>query len=412
MPNKIIIIVLIIIVISGFLQANWILQHSGDNTLFDIDFPPGNIDIGYACGVNSFILKTINSGENWSQLINVESSGVFHAINFPNDQMTGYIACDEGNVQLTTDAGERWVLVNTGTRENLFGIHFVNNEVGFVVGAAGKVFVTHGAGLVWDEMSIPINHDLYEVYFINGEKGYVVGDSGTIAYTQDGGMNWEIQNSDVTTHLRGVYFIDQENGWVVGEAKTCLKTTDGGQHWEPVDIPLPTNTFLYSVIFPVDMSTGFVCGSMGRIAKTTDAGNSWETDTNLIYDFYRIEFPRNNITGWVCGMSEVIYKNTEGGWIEEVNHNRTAEQRLISCVPNPFRSSTCIRLLCPIQNKVPLKLFDRSGSLVRNLTLNKNGTVNWDGRNESNLRVKFGIYFLKVVSDDNITQPIKLVLLD
>jgi photosystem II stability/assembly factor-like uncharacterized protein len=406
----------------GYLQADWVQQHSGTNNLYCIDFPPNNVTTGYACGANSFILRTTDGGINWDSLQHREPSGNFNAINFPVDEMTGFIACDSGNIQKTTDGGDRWRKISTGTPENLNGIHFPNNlEIGYVVGMGGLVKKTGDGGEAWDDVSLRSRTNLYDVYFLTAETGFAVGDSGTIAYTTDRGGNWQILTSNVTTRLLGIYFRDENNGWVVGAAKTFLKTSDGGQNWEPINVPLPSNTDLYSVIFPVDSNTGFVCGTFGRIAKTTDGGNSWQTTTNLLYHLYRIEFPQDDQIGWVCGLSEAIYKTIDAGWIEEENSGRGAGENYFNCEPNPFRSTTVIRVPLSVCRYSPAKInfYDISGRVVRTFTLATdsgqrtavNGIV-WDGRNELNQRVKSGVYLLEASINGIPCQRLKLAVVD
>lgn len=411
MQNKAIVTGLLIISVSGFLFAGWVQKHSGTNTLYDIDFPPNNVTTGFACGANSFVLRTMDGGESWDQLTRIEPSGTFRAICFPVNESIGYIACDEGNVQITRDGGERWELINTGVRENLTGIFFIDTDCGYVAGARGIVFSTRSAGQSWDAMFVPTHIDLYGLYFLSFEKGYVVGDSGFIAFTRDGGQNWEVQNSRVTTRLYAIHMIDENFGWVVGANRTCLKTEDGGNSWEAVAITaLPATVEFRALIFPIDRETGFICGNQGRIARTTDSGNSWTT-FNLLYNLYGMDFPADNLIGWVCGQNEVIFKTDDGGAIEETNLSSEVKKNVLTVSPNPFRLNTKIRFANPKNIKDDLRIYDRAGSLVRTLTLNEKGSTNWDGRNELNQRITAGVYLLEYKTNTGSKEHFKLTVL-
>jgi photosystem II stability/assembly factor-like uncharacterized protein len=384
--------------------AQWVQQHIGTNDLFDLDFPPGNFSIGYACGANSFLLKTMD-GENWQPLSQVQPSGNFNAINFPIDEMTGYIACDSGNIEVTNDGGENWQIINTGIQNDLFGIRFRNNELGYAVGANGAVMKTRDQGHSWEDVSIRTTANLYDVAVISEERFFVVGDSGTIAYTMDGGASWQMKPSRVTTDLLAICFAGEQIGWVVGKQKTCLITYTNGERWDPQDVPVPSNTDLYSVIF-LDENYGYVCGTLGRIGKSINGGLAWET-YNLLYPFTRVEFPFNDQIGWVCGQNEVIYKTTNGGWMEEANLSQGAEEKVLTCTPNPFRTKTSIQLSSPLNNQAALKIYDASGKLVKTL-----GTTTWDGRNELNQRVIPGIYLLEYKTTNGIIEHQKLTVLE
>lgn len=69
------------------------------------------------------------------------------------------------------------------------------------------------------------------VHFVNGNMGWVVGGSGTILHTNDAGATWISQTSGITNWLFDVQFTDVNTGWVVGDYGTILHTTDGGVTW-------------------------------------------------------------------------------------------------------------------------------------------------------------------------------------
>jgi photosystem II stability/assembly factor-like uncharacterized protein len=408
--NKILFAGLFLLLTINFTQAVWDQQHLGTNLLYDIDFPPRNVTNGFACGANSWFLKTTDGGDSWEQVTRIDPSGNFNAIHFPLDDRGGYIACDSGNIQRTED-GDRWEKIYTGSNENLYGIHFPeSNNQGYVVGAAGAIKRTDDMGVHWEEHPYP-PYNFYDVYFVSRDEGWVVGDSGVILHTLDGGYNWERQTSNVSTSLFGVYFLSPINGWVVGASKTFLKTDDGGASWAPVDITLPANIDLYSVIFPENQTTGYVCGTLGKIAKTIDGGGSWET-YNLIYPFYNIEFPLDDQVGWVCGQSEVIYKTSDGGWIEESKNQLLPNENPLVGTPNPFRKNTTMKFSSPINHPSALKIYDRAGCLIRTLYLDPNGATKWDGKNEFNQRVSPGVYLLEFKTNHGSNQYLKLTVLE
>ena len=401
------------------IYAGWGLQHSGRNTLYDIDFPPGTDVAGFSCGAGSFLLKTTNHGASWDSVL-ILASGNFNAVNFPVDTTIGYIACDSGNIMRTTDGGGIWekIPVGFGLEFIYYGIHFPNNEdIGYIVGTGGAtsggiIAKTENAGDNWTVLLSWQPFDFYDVYFVNLNEGWAIGTNGNILHTSDGGLNWEPQNSGVTADLNDVYFRDALNGWIVGNAGICLSTTNGGQTWNTVSIPFAGIRF-YSVIFPVDLNTGYVCGRSGKIARTTDGGITWDTTSvDPPITLYGIEFPQNDSIGWVCGQDEAIFYTTDGGtWIEEKNLRQVVGEKVFSCAPNPLHSNTVIKFGKPLNVNATLKLYDAKGELVRTLALNNSGEVNWDGRNELNQRVKSGVYLVELIHN-GVTQRQKLIVLE
>ncbi len=391
MVNKILLSGLVLIAFFGLSQADWVQQHAGPNRLYDLDFPRGDIENGFACGENSFLLKTNDGGEHWEER-RANPSGNFNSIFFV-DAMNGFIACDSGNIQSSRDGGENWELINLGTTNNLNCVYFTSDpNIGYVVGMGGVVRKTNDGGMNWEEVLVPVTEDFYGVYFTDPARGYLVGTNGTILFTADGGMTWAIQNSNVTTRLWDVFMIDENKIWVVGDSNTCLRTTDGGQTWDPVTLPIPAGTDLYSITFP-DSNSGFICGIAGRILKTTDGGNTWELNATLFYHFYRIEFPRDNLIGWVCGLSEAIFYTNDAGEILEQPLNRTVKKDLITCSPNPFRTKTIIQSLQKNYNLTDIRVYDINGKLVKSFF--NCSSVIWDGRNEIGQRVPPGVYLLE-----------------
>ena len=52
---------------------------------------------------------------------------------------TGYACGDNGVLLLTTNSGETWSTVESGTTKNLYSIFFPTSTVGYAVGASGTV---------------------------------------------------------------------------------------------------------------------------------------------------------------------------------------------------------------------------------------------------------------------------------
>jgi hypothetical protein len=82
--------------------------------------------------------------------------------------------------------------------------------------------------------------NLYDIHFINKDSGWVAGDN-KVYKTEDAGINWIPYNSAVTdTRYYGVSFKNELDGWAVGKKKTSSTagrihyTKDGGLTWQVV----------------------------------------------------------------------------------------------------------------------------------------------------------------------------------
>lgn len=102
-------------------------------------------------------------------------------IHFPSES-TGYIAGYNGQILKTTDSGETWQKLNTGSSLHLLTVFFVNPEIGFV-GGVGR------------ENSLDEESGMGSPFF----------------KTTDGGITWE-RNYFKGFSFRDLYFFDEENG--------------------------------------------------------------------------------------------------------------------------------------------------------------------------------------------------------
>src|SRR4029453_3209285 len=109
-----------------------------------------------------------------------------------------------------------------------FGVHFVNSNIGTIVGDDGIILRTTDGGNNWDQQTSNTTDLLYAVHFSDENHGAAVGFlNGTIHRTTDGGQNWTPQTSGTINQLRAVWFADTNTGTVVGDLGTILRTTDG-----------------------------------------------------------------------------------------------------------------------------------------------------------------------------------------
>lgn len=121
----------------------------------------------------------------------------------------------------------------------------------------------------WSVQLSGTNADLYGIDFIDGDIGMAVGDSGVILRTYNGGLTWEKLNSGVTLRLNSVSYMDAANIIVVGDDALILKSQNGGDSWFAQYVEGITNADLWSV----DMSPsgkGIIAGQYMTLITTID----------------------------------------------------------------------------------------------------------------------------------------------
>jgi hypothetical protein len=131
----------------------------------------------------------------------------------------------------------------------------------------------------------------------------------------------------------------------------------------------------------------------------------------LIYD--------TGISSVVYGDQEIPFVRRAGFLLPEnpvtSDHPFTPQQQIaVAVFPNPFNPSVSIRINAPVGVALRVAVFDTAGRLVRSLGISKAVAapmeLRWDGTNQNGQQVSSGIYFLKVIADNNVRTK-KIVLL-
>ena len=273
---------------------------------------------------------------------------------------------------------QTWKMVNpVPTIDNLYAVHFLNENTGYVVGDYGIILKTIDGGNSWTtfcEKSSYSEAKLHDVYFYTKDTGYVAESDGIIFNTFDGGENWIKHNfkSDTIISPRyyyredpyfpyknySSYFFNQDSGYftstigIYKKAKSSLYTTivfpkfddtnigtyqnlnsmtfnnnigyavgdkgfllktTNGTDWSINWLGIAEN--LTSVYF-TGLDTGYVVSDSGKIRKTIDGGKNWTIQMTIKQAFHSIQFV-NSKTGYAVGDSGTIVKTTDSGtnWI-------------------------------------------------------------------------------------------------
>jgi photosystem II stability/assembly factor-like uncharacterized protein len=225
--------------------------------LSDPDFQPLSIDfiddqIGLVAGFNeddgSELFKTTDQGDTWMQVI----SDALHwaeplcQVEFFNDS-TGYIVGDMGydtscNILVSYDRGETWEIDTLPYKNDFNGIHFVDDQTGFLYGWK-KVCKTINGGQDWFKVTVNTEgyFDAISMSFPSPQTGYLINGSGDfydlIFKTLDGGDTWNSIASPTTSGINSINFFNDEEGVILGNNSIIFKTFTGGM----VDIPEAEN---------------------------------------------------------------------------------------------------------------------------------------------------------------------------
>jgi len=299
-----------------------------DEAVFAIQMVDG--ENGYLSGQDGLAMRTRDGGRTWEKL-NTRSSRYIFALSFP-DRLHGFMVGERGLVLSTTDGGESFLKrrlehifppelrdYSPGIEEpEYYGVTFVDDNQGWVVGEMGRIWTTVNSGKTWQEQQAALmpqwKHELatnedsrfldytlpsfFGVSFRDAHHGAACGIHGTIIQTSDGGKSWTFAHQadkpdgppdtvvpgwvprDATGRValparEPLFSIDlygRDSGLTTGLNGTALRVQGNGA-WGPIEgfptTPLP---LLQTRFF--DDKHGWIVG-FGTILYSEDGGKSW-----------------------------------------------------------------------------------------------------------------------------------------
>jgi len=219
-----------------------------NNQLWGIQFVDANT--GYVCGSSGLIMKTTNAGLNWFS----QSSGVMNAFSalYFTSPTTGYV-CGSPLVLKTTNGGNNWVNCNApfiNPFENFRKIKFTDANTGYYVSDIGRIGKTTDAGQNWSILPTGTTETLESIYFTMNDTAYVCGNAGSIIKSTNAGVSWRSQTSGLNEILTDVCFTNASTGYISTWSGRVLKTTNGGGTFSNVSFYVNEKSFMLNQNYP------------------------------------------------------------------------------------------------------------------------------------------------------------------
>jgi len=303
---------------------SWVRQDSDtDNTLLQLQFVSETE--GWACGVSGRIVHTTDKGKNWV----LQSSPVHRNLDkFYIENNRGWAVGGFATIIHTKDA-KKWESLGSNIpeeaggfvqgeisrqrhhRPHFYGVSFVNDKDGWVVGKMGTILHTRNEGLNWDWLIADTTTDFTDLVFLNQNEAWISGWNGTLVHTSDGGKTWNKLSGIIESNdLRDACFITPQNGWAVGESTTILHTNDGGKTWNQEFSPAIYE--LRNVEF-MNANEGWAVGEVGTIIHTANGGETWEYQVSgTSFQLEDIAFV-NPVRLWAIGWLGAMLHTADGG---------------------------------------------------------------------------------------------------
>lgn len=261
---------------------NWVFEEtpsvvSGTSaiTLNCVSIP--SLARAFAGGLHGFLFRRDNPG-GWTQASTNLSGETVTGLSSIGDSHVW--ACTEfGDILHSANGGLDWSRQTTpGVVSQLFGIDFVDSQVGFACGtdtsSKGIVLKTVNGGSTWTVVT-PAGMAVYamrSVDFQNALNGVVVGNQGTVYCTHDGGSSWVSPSGTGTSTLNRVAFAGTDHGWAVGAGGTVVRFDFSSDSWS---VQYSNTTMELLGVFALDANTGWAVGMGGHVIRTYNGGNNW-----------------------------------------------------------------------------------------------------------------------------------------
>ncbi len=244
----------------------------------------------YTPGVpwRSVVLSTTNGGDTWSA-VNFNSDWIFNGISYPI-ATTAYVVGLRRVWDPDTDTylaraavlkrESGWTSSVSNTISDPFtDISCTTADICTLVGYGGYIFRTESDMTGWGSQVSGTSNDLHGVHFLDDNNGYIVGNGGIILHTTDAGENWLPQTSNTSENLFSVDFYDADRGAIVGANGLILETTDGGTTWHKIVARANHGFFDVSL---AGYNSGFLVGDTGTILRMPTCGNPPEYDCGML----------------------------------------------------------------------------------------------------------------------------------
>ena len=366
------------------LNAQWIdIASPVTTTLRDVYFADSLN--GWAVGDTSTIIHTSDGGYNWvTQTCPVNNINL-NKIQFVTKDI-GFIVANNGIVLKTINGGDIWNNIVLDTLVNYVGLIFVSIDTGWIAGSGiglinhGVILKTTDGGFIWvkqydsDSIQTSNSYDkrFQDLKFINTEIGYAfAGIDGTFLFTTtNGGKEWNKRGFSFYP-LFHIDVVSKDTVWGCGGG--FASTVDDGLNW----IYNGVLGGRVSDLKLINYNTGYILADRFEEKKmmfTTDRGQSF-TDTWIYQGSTLLAMHINNDINFICAVGTsgriVINKSFITG-ILDPNPAKINGYNLYQNYPNPFNSTTSIRyqIHSDTYNKpvfVMIDIYDMLGNKVKSV---------------------------------------------
>lgn len=299
----------------------WERQGQGLNSLQGIDFYDicaVDENTVWACGTNNTILKTMDGGQNWTQVqppadLPDASLNSISIVDKSNIWIAGgYGTAGNGLVYKSSDNGNTWTMLDTAFfyKNDPQGIWAINSNKVFVSGGnysqpstdRGFIAFTLDSGLTWDSI-IPANDfNKWEWIGVVAKENTIIiyGAKAHYIVSTDNGSTWKNDSVPQTGGANGadindLIMLDSQTWWGAFDFGEMYITTDGGASWTLQQTPGQGGNFMVGIDtwdgrLAIGVPLADVYPPRCPIIKTENGGSLWEKKTTINSSLNKVSF--------------------------------------------------------------------------------------------------------------------------
>lgn len=202
--------------------TNWTAVNVSVNSqLFQLEVRGETI---WIVGDNGIILQSPNLGSSW--LYQYCGNGAnFYGMDFYND-LTGIVGGVSGLLYKLKDSASApvWIFLRQqGSMGWIQSLKYTSQTDIIAVAGLGLIHRSTNGGQNWVRMNSGTTEHLEDVVIASEGLLFAAGDHGTILRSTNNGINWQKEPKITNNWLNSVYFVNANNGWAVGNAGTILR---------------------------------------------------------------------------------------------------------------------------------------------------------------------------------------------